>query len=166
MTYLQDDPPLPPLTELFPHVNADPATFPASLDPFTVTTTGGFLPSKTPLQVLPSPFEPVHKLLEEMPIAKADGQPGLLAGFKLGPLIDAGGLPDLTNDIDKLVADDGQPDLAAITAAFRDYSFLASSYLLEPCWETWSKDNSAGYGLGRDLLPRCIAGPLLKAAEM
>ncbi|KAK7883597.1 hypothetical protein LTR67_011096 [Exophiala xenobiotica] len=53
-----------------------------------------------------------------------------------------------------------------LTALFRDYSFLASAYLLEPCWEAWSKNNSAGYGLGRAVLPRCIAAPLVKAADI
>jgi indoleamine 2,3-dioxygenase len=115
-------------------------------------------------------------ILDDMPIVKADGTPGLLAKFQLGPLIDSGILPDLTRHIgDDLrveaaaaAATEGQVtyDLEAVTALFRDYSFLASSYLLEPCWETWSKDHDAGYGLGRAVLPQCIAAPLVKAADM
>jgi len=96
---------------------------------------------------------------------KADGTPGLLATFKLGPLIDGGALPDLTACIDTLRTNDGKIDLDAITTLFRDYSFLASSYLLEPCWESWSKDHDSGYGLGRAMLPQCIASPLVKAAD-
>ncbi|OAP64073.1 indoleamine 2,3-dioxygenase [Fonsecaea erecta] len=101
-----------------------------------------------------------------MPIVKADKSPGLLATFKLGPVVDSGALPDLTSCVDDLRTDTGELDLEAITAAFRDYSFLASAYLLEPCWEMWSKDNEAGYGLGRAILPKCIASPLVKAADI
>lgn len=46
------------------------------------------------------------------------------------------------------------------------YSFVASSYLLEPCWKIYSKNAEDGYGLGRQVLPKCIAGPLVKCAEM
>ena len=84
---------------------------------------------------------------------------------QLGSAIDKGILPDLTNDIDRLVTNDGLPDLENVTAVFREYSFVASAYLLEPCWERQIK-GLEGYGLGRQTLPRCIAGPLSKAAKM
>jgi indoleamine 2,3-dioxygenase len=45
-------------------------------------------------------------------------------------------------------------------------SFVASSYLLEPCWKVYSNNADDGYGLGREVLPKCIAGPLVKCAEM
>jgi indoleamine 2,3-dioxygenase len=120
---------------------------------------------------LPAKFDAMSNILDDMPIVKNDGSPGLLARYQLGPVIDSGALPDLTSHMDDLRVDvdDGtekQYDLEAITALFRDYSFLASAYLLEPCWESWSKNNSAGYGLGRAVLPRCIAAPLVKAADM
>lgn len=166
MTYLTDSPPLPPLTTLFPNIRSDGSTLPPSADPFTVTTTTGFLPCRAPMPRLPSQFDTLSTILDDMPIVKADGSPGLLAKFKLGPLIDSGALPDLTSCVDELRTEDGNVDIAAITALFRDYSFLASSYLLEPCWETWSKDSNAGYGLGRAVLPKCIASPLVKAADM
>jgi indoleamine 2,3-dioxygenase len=115
---------------------------------------------------LAAEFDALSAILDDMPIVKADNSPGLLATFKLGPLIDSGALPDLTSYMDGLLTDEGDIDLEAITALFRDYSFLASAYLLEPCWETWSKDHDAGYGLGRAVLPKCIASPLVKAADM
>lgn len=100
-----------------------------------------------------------------MPIQKPDGTPGLLATCQLGPTIDEQkALPDLNHEIGNLIAADGEPDMAAVSAAFRDYSFLASAYLLEPCWEQWQKDGT--YGLGRPVLPREIAGPLVKCAKM
>ncbi|KAK4542099.1 hypothetical protein LTR36_007130 [Oleoguttula mirabilis] len=148
-----------------PHLDADPAVLPSSLDPFTVTTSTGFMPLHTPVVDLPAAFNALTTLAENMPIVKLDGTPGLLAQYQLGPTVDGGALPDLSHEIDKLVAADGEPDLAAITAAFRDYAFLASAYLLEPCWERQNK-GLEGYGLGRAVLPKCLAGPLVKTAKM
>lgn len=48
-------------------------------------------------------------------------------------------------------------------ALFRDYTFWASAYLLEPCNILYRK--KADYGLGRPTLPRNIAVPLVKLAE-
>ncbi|ETN37482.1 uncharacterized protein HMPREF1541_07104 [Cyphellophora europaea CBS 101466] len=165
MAYLQDDPPLPPLATLFPYLEHDPVELPAGLDPFTVTTSTGFLPSRSPLVDLPPTFDALSQIVREMPVTKEDGHPGLLAEYKLGPLIDSGALPDLTDAVRDIIAAEN-PDLEIVTALFRDYSFLASSFLLEPCWETWSKNHTAGYGLGRQTLPRCIAGPLMRTAEV
>ncbi|RSM19944.1 hypothetical protein CDV31_001304 [Fusarium ambrosium] len=152
---------------LFPYLRKDPSELPAGEDPFTITTRMGYLPFALPLKRLPSQFDALYNILNDMPILKEDGAPGLLATFELGPLIDNGAIPDLTAEIDKLVIPGtDKRDMAAITAAFRDYSFVASSYLLEPCWETYSADRSNGYGLGRRVLPKCIAGPLVKCAEI
>jgi indoleamine 2,3-dioxygenase len=154
------------LKDVFPHIEDDPVTLPKSLDPFTITTSTGFLPLRPPQVDLPSKFAPLTTLVEELPVVKLDGTPGLLASFKLGPTIDKeNALPDLIDEIDSLVADDGQPDLAAVTAVFREYSFIASAYLLEPCWER-TCNGLEGYGLGRQTLPRCIAGPLVRAGKM
>lgn len=147
------------------HLDADPTLLSTSLDPFTITTSTGFMPLHTPIVDLPQAFDALMKILEEMPIVKEDGTPGLLATYQLGPTIDNGALPDLLPKIDQLQTVDGKPDLALATAAFRDYAFLASAYLLEPCWERWSK-GLEGYGLGRAVLPKCIAGPLVKTAKL
>ncbi|KAG8667870.1 hypothetical protein FPOAC2_13070 [Fusarium poae] len=152
---------------LFPYLRKDPSELPEGEDPFTITTRTGYLPFSLPLAKLPSQFDPVSNLLNDIPIQKEDGTPGLLATYGLGPVIDNGGLPDLTSEIDNLVVPGtDKKDMAAITAAFRDYSFIASSYLLEPCWEHYSKSDDGGYGLGRQTLPKCIAGPLVKCAEI
>lgn len=150
---------------VFEHIHSDPTTLPSSLDPFTITIHNGFLPLQTPQVELPAVFAPLQKLCDDMPIKKLDGQPGLLATYQLGPKVDSKEhLPNLTHEIDNLVSADGKPDLAAVSAAFRDYSFLASAYLLEPCWEQWNQDGT--YGRGRELLPAEIAAPLAKCAEM
>jgi len=127
-----------------------------------------------------------------MPVLRFNGTLGLLATYELGPLIDSGGvLSDLTDEIDKIVVPGtGKHDLHIVTALFRDYSFLASSYLLEPCWKTWNdrqtvatktasntKDFATGgrphtvpsspeYGFGRSTLPACIARPLVRLAQI
>ncbi|KXJ85294.1 hypothetical protein Micbo1qcDRAFT_180924 [Microdochium bolleyi] len=158
-----------------PYLTYDPQDVPASADPFEITAQMGYLPCRLPLRRLPAAFDKLSEILDDMPIEKEDGTPGLLATFRLGPLIDGGALPDLTAEIDNLVVpgSNGERDMDAITAAFRDYSFVASSYLLEPCWETYStgkavdsETGSKGYGLGRQTLPQCIAGPLVKCGAI
>lgn len=137
-----------------------------ALDPFVVTKNNGFMPLYLPTTQLPEVWKPLLELVEDMPVQKENGSPGLLATFHLGQVIDKSKiLPDLTNEIDKLVTDDGRPDMALITAVFREYSFLSSAYLLEPCWERQVK-GLEGYGLGRAVLPKEIAGPLVKTAAM
>lgn len=159
--------PYPSATTLkkFPHVHDDPSSLPHSLDPFTITTSTGFLPYATAPVDLPQPFQPLLSLVNRLPVVKADGKPGLLATYELGAATEAE-LTDLTNEVEKLVMPDGSPDRFTIAAVFRDYTFLASSYLLEPCWENWCKDPDGGYGLGRDVLPQAVARPMYRCAEM
>ncbi|EAW10917.1 indoleamine 2,3-dioxygenase family protein [Aspergillus clavatus NRRL 1] len=149
----------------FPHIYDDPSTLPRSLDPFTITTSTGFLPYSTAPTTLPEVFQPLMSILDRMPVLKLDGTPGLLAKYELGPVVETE-LPDLTDEVDKLLAADGAPDLYTVAAVFRDYSFLASAYLLEPCWETWSQNPQKGYGLGRDLLPKAVARPMYRCAQL
>lgn len=155
----------PTTLESFPRIHDDPATLPHSLDPFTVTTSTGFLPYRTSPTTLPDVFKPLMSLLARLPVVKDDGTPGLLASYELGPAV-LKELPDLTDEVDKLVTVDGALDLYTIMAVFRDYSFLASSYLLEPCWKNWCTNPDNGYGLGRDLLPKAVARPLYRCAKM
>ncbi|KAL4878284.1 hypothetical protein BJY04DRAFT_196148 [Aspergillus karnatakaensis] len=154
----------PPTLELFPHIHDDPSTLSHSLDPFTITTSTGFLPYLTSPTTLPHAFKPLMSLLDRLPVVKQNGSPGLLATYELGPAVLE--LPDLTDEVDKLVTPDGKLDLYNIMAVFRDYSFVASSYLLEPCWENWCKNPDGGYGLGRELLPKAVARPLYRCAKI
>lgn len=109
-----------PSSLAIPH---DPSELPPGSDPFLITAQNGYLPTQLPLRRLPAAFDTLSDILDDMPILKEDGTPGLLATFKLGPLIDSGALPDLTAEIDNLVIPGtGEVDMAAITAAFRDYS--------------------------------------------
>jgi indoleamine 2,3-dioxygenase len=97
-----------------------------SLPAFMVSTTRGFLPRSEPIVKLPPDFDALESLLSCMPIKTASGGAGLLAECKLGEAL--ANFPDLTSTIEKY-----QHDLPLMTALYRDYSFLASAYLLEPC---------------------------------
>ena len=154
----------PSTMEKFPHIMDSPSTLPRSLDPFTITTSTGFLPFAHPTTSLPDVFAPLASLVSRLPVRKEVGTPGLLASYELGPAVLE--LPDLTDQIDKQVTKDGKPDMFIISALFRDYSFVASAYLLEPCWKNWKENPSGGYGLGRDLLPKAVARPMYHCAQM
>jgi hypothetical protein len=129
-----------------------------SLAAFMVSTTRGFLPRQEPLVKLPHEFEAVDTLLQRMPVKTLSGEPGLLATFTFGETVDKE-LPDLSAEVEKY-----RDDLVVMNALYRDYSFLASAYLLEPCHERFLKGEP--YGLGRQTLPRNIALPIVKVAEM
>ncbi|KAJ6151796.1 Indoleamine 2-3-dioxygenase [Penicillium chermesinum] len=165
MTVTQVPFPSPSTLKKFPHIHDDPSTMSHALDPFTITTSTGFLPYQTAPVELPAAFEPLFTLINRLPVVKADGTPGLLATYELGHAVDTE-LPDLTDEIPKLVLPDGSPDKFSLAAVFRDYTFVASSYLLEPCWENWNKNPNGGYGLGRTLLPKCVARPMYRCAQI
>jgi indoleamine 2,3-dioxygenase len=129
-----------------------------SIPAFMVSTTRGFLPRQEPVIELPSEFAAVESLLQRMPVKKLSGEPGLLADFTFGDTV-LKELPDLTGEIEKY-----RDDLVVMNALYRDYSFLASAYLLEPCHERFLKGEP--YGLGRQSLPRSIALPIVKVADM
>jgi indoleamine 2,3-dioxygenase len=132
----------------------DDTTLPA----FMVSTTRGFLPRQEPITRLPSEFDKLESILTRMPIKTVDGTPGLLATYTLGETV-LEELPDLTGAINKY-----KDNLPLMNALYRDYSFLASAYLLEPCHERFVKGE--GYGLGRQTLPSAISLPISKCAEL
>lgn len=136
----------------------DPRPDDKSLPAFMVSTTRGFLPRLHPIVTLPKEFEPLESLLQRMPVKTLSGEPGLLASSKLGDVVD-NEFPDLTDEMDKY-----KDDLPMMNALYRDYSFLASAYLLEPCHERFVRGEE--YGLGRQTLPRNIARPIARCAEI
>ncbi|KAK4121091.1 hypothetical protein N657DRAFT_135863 [Parathielavia appendiculata] len=129
-----------------------------SLPAFMVSTTRGFLPRMDPIVALPPEFEALESILQRMPVKTLVGEPGLLAVGKLGETVTTE-LPDLTDAVDKYRA-----NLPLMNALYRDYSFLASAYLLEPCHERFVRGE--GYGLARDVLPANIARPIAKCADL
>lgn len=128
----------------------------SNIPQFTVGTANGFLPYRPPLEELPPEFSKLEELLQRMPIKTRDGSEGLL---KLGTFGDAvtNELPDYTSIVEKV------EDSQLLTALFRDYTFAASAYLLEPCDLEYRKTET--YGLGRDVLPRKLAVPLSIVAQ-
>ncbi|KAK1831617.1 indoleamine 2,3-dioxygenase gamma type [Podospora conica] len=136
----------------------DPLPSNTTLPAFMVSTTRGFLPRMHPIATLPSDFDALESLLQRMPIKTLSGEPGLLAHGTLGAAV-AAELPDLTACVDKHSA-----DLPLMNALYRDYSFLASAYLLEPCHQRFVRGE--GYGLARDVLPANVARPLSRCAEV
>jgi indoleamine 2,3-dioxygenase len=98
-----------------------------SMQAFMVSTTRGFLPRADPIVRLPPEFDSLESILRRMPIKTLDGSPGLLAHGTLGETVHKE-LPDLTTAIERHAG-----NLPLMNALYRDYSFLASAYLLEPC---------------------------------
>ena len=148
---------VPPTFPLLTNIPTDDKDL-ARLSPFTVSLANGFLPLSLPPTKLPESFSALSSLLIRMPIRTAAGDPGLLATFNLGETL-LRELPDLTDEVDKV-----KGDLRTVVALYRDYCFLVSAYLLEPCHERNTKGE--GYGLGRQRLPAVLARPLARVAEM
>ncbi|EPS40410.1 hypothetical protein H072_5774 [Dactylellina haptotyla CBS 200.50] len=131
-----------------------------TLPAFMVSTTRGFLPRIEPPTVLPTEFDVLEQLLQDMPIRKASGEPGLLATGRLGATVDTS-FPNLVEKVEHFK--DDQPILNAL---YRDYSFLLSAYLFEPCYLKYLETEGTEYGLGRSILPRSIAQPMARVAEL
>lgn len=141
---------------------------PYSFDQFVVTSKNGFLPAQVtffslltlilqdPLPKLPSAYAELENLLQRMPFQQSTSSPGLLWTGALGAAVQKE-LPEYNLD--------GIKDLHLLSALYRDYCFLASAYLLEPCDLEFRRSNGQTYGLGRKILPRNIAVPLTKASE-
>lgn len=156
--------------ELHPaEVRPSPTTFPIldraepsnrALPPFLVSRERGFLPRMDPPTSLPPEFAVVDDLLARMPVLTLDGKTGLLGsgGGAFGKAVRSE-LRDLTDEIERY-----KDDLVIVTALYRDYCFLASAYLLEPCHERFLRGEE--YGLARQVLPRQIARPIARCAEM
>lgn len=136
----------------------DPRPDDKSLPSFMVSTARGFLPRMDPVVSLPAEFDALESLLRRMLVKTASGEPGLLALNRLGAEVDAS-LPDLTAAMDGY-----EGDLPVTNALYRDYSFLASAYLLEPCHARFVRGE--GYGLGRERLPRNISQPIARCAAV
>ena len=126
---------------------------------FIVSPKNGFLPRKDPIEKLPKEFAALESLLQRMPLYLEgsdvkNGGKGLLYTGEFGKAVDAE-LP--LYDVENIT------DSALLMALFRDYTFVASAYLLEPCDIMRRKMNQ--FGRGRDRLPRSIAIPLTKISE-
>lgn len=153
-----DDPSIATSFEVLDDAHPKDTSMPA----FMVSKTRGFLPRAEPVVELPAVFAPLEDLLTRMPVKKLDGTPGLLAEGKLGDaILKDKVLPDLTEAIEEPSV---KHNLPLLNALYRDYAFLASAFLLEPCHLRFLKGEQ--YGLGRDVLPACIARPIARTARL
>ena len=91
---------------------------------FTVSKEFGFLPRKAPMRDLPPKYEIINKLLKDATINQPDGSKGHLHFGTMGDAI-MKELPLI--DVSK------ENDMHLVGALFRDYCYLSSEYLLEPC---------------------------------
>ncbi|KAJ3226063.1 60 kDa SS-A/Ro ribonucleoprotein [Clydaea vesicula] len=127
-----------------------------------------FVNDDEPLSVLPKQFAPLESLLQRMPLKLENGKPGLLAEGKFGdavlkefPVIEVDSITD--NSLLTGKSSDFKKNKKNLLALFRDYTFAASAYLLEPC--DLNIRATGKYGLGREILPKQLAIPLSKIAE-
>ncbi|KAI0201946.1 indoleamine 2,3-dioxygenase-like protein [Astrocystis sublimbata] len=135
----------------------DTKPYDVSLPAFMVSTSRGFLPRMDPVVTLPREFNAVEDLLQSMPVSTQSGHPGLLATGHLGDEVQK--LSDLTEEVEKY-----KDNLPMMNALYRDYSFLASAYLLEPCHMRFMEGKP--YGLGRSSLPVQLSRPIARCAEI
>ena len=123
---------------------------------FEVNHLNGFLPTKSPLAVLPERYSELQVLIDEMPIKKANGQGGLLAIE--GAIEHA--VKKLKNYKDLVKNED---DIFINQALFRAYAFLASAYLLAPSHFSFQKTKK--YGKAHRVLPAQISEPFVLVSK-
>jgi indoleamine 2,3-dioxygenase len=123
---------------------------------FQVSSKNGFLPMSDPLKVLPSKYQPLQDILNEMPVKKKDGSPGLLS-VKNAIVDKVLSLPNL-NDLVK-----DEQDMPTLCALYRGYTFLTSAYLLESAYHEFKE--TGNYGKARRVLPSNVAIPLWTVSQ-
>ena len=123
---------------------------------FNVSAEHGFLPVKAPLIKLPSIYDDLQAVLDNMPVVLNEND--------FGYLNTEDGIVAPTLAIkNHLTAVEKEEDIFVLQALFRSYSFLASAYLLEPSFQQYRKDGK--YGKARNFLPANIAQPFCKVAD-
>lgn len=116
---------------------------------FSVGQDNGFFPTSNPLTRLPTLFDPLSNITKKISMHLPDGSPGLLGLKDLGRTVDEE-LPLI--DVSRI------EDPVLLTTLFREYSFTASSYLLEPAHHHLL--DTGKYGVARSVLPSQLAVPL------
>lgn len=125
---------------------------PSKITQFQVGPRNGFLPREAPMYDLPVKYSVLDQILKEMPTERKNST---LANGKFGETI--------MKDLPELSVKEAENDSRLQMALFRDYTFAASAYLLEPCELEFRRTGT--YGLGRSILPRNIAVPLATLAK-
>jgi indoleamine 2,3-dioxygenase len=123
---------------------------------FDVSPQHGFLPIQGSLKTLPMEYSSLQHILDHMPVTDINGDEGYLSTPGLLPQM-VKKLPDYTD----LVNDESNK--LVLAALFRGYTFLASSYLLEPAYQHFKVTGE--YGKANRILPSNIAKPLCTVAS-
>ena len=83
---------------------------------FSVDPKHGFLPIQEPLLRLPSPYEALQAIIDEMPIRKANGEAGLLAHENQ--------FEEAVKQLPNLIAEvSAEEDVMVLAALFRTYFY-------------------------------------------
>ena len=130
---------------------------------FNVSRKFGFLPMKTTFKDIPNSYQPLVDLCNELPIIKKDNRLGILHYPNLicEKIKD---IPNLISEITMLETTDPSDKIFILQTLYRHYSFLVSSYCLEPTYNSYLKDKT--YDKARTTIPQNIAEPYCKIAEL
>ncbi len=116
--------------------------FPYTDNFFSIDSKHGFLPIKDPLKKLPSKYDNIQNITDNLPQL-----------IKNGDLLEKM-VNDLPNNIE-LVSQ--ETDIFIIQALYRAYTFVSSAYLLQP---SYANQTDGKYGKGRNVLPIQLTQPL------
>ena len=129
---------------------------------FNVSRKHGFLPIQI-IKDLPVYYKPLVDLCNELPILKKDNRFGILHYPNL-ICEKVKELPNLISIINELESQHFENKIYILQTLFRHYSFLVSSYCLEPTYNSYIKDKT--YAKARTTIPQNIAEPYCKVAEL
>lgn len=120
---------------------------------FSIDSTHGFLPINDPLPHLPEKYESIQIIINKLPIIVTTDN----IKFETLSMIIHDSLQDYTEVIKN------ESDVNILQALYRAYSFISSSYLLEPAYIQFKKNGE--YGKARSILPKVLAVPYCYLAE-
>ena len=129
---------------------------------FNVSRKHGFLPIQI-IKELPSNYKLLVDLCNELPILKKDNRFGILHYPNL-ICKKIQELPNLVSLVDALEPLHFENRIFILQTLFRYYSFLVSSYCLEPTYNSYIKDKT--YDKARTIIPQNIAEPYCKVADL
>ena len=122
---------------------------------FNVNYKNGFLPEINPLETLPTLYQSLQQVLDNMPV-RINGKSGYLdIPGKIFEVVKS--MPNLISEVSN------ENEIRVIQALFRGYSFLASAYCLEPSFQHYRKTGK--YGKANSILPRQIAQPFVEVSK-
>jgi len=123
---------------------------------FNVSAAHGFLPAVPPLIALPTAYQALQDVLDNMPIQLGNEQNGYLHF--------PGKIHEVANQLPNYLAQvKEESDIRIIQALYRGYAFLTSAYTLEPAFQHFKQTGT--YGKANNLLPANIAQPFVAVCE-